>query len=198
MISSIVSMLLRKRNRYRDMDDESLVQSYRAKPDVEIVGEFYVRYGHLVMGTSMKYLKNREDAEDLTMGVFENLGEKLSSHDIQRFRPWLYRVTKNGCLMKLRKKNGLSTELRQELESEDDLEIVVEKEEQLNLLEEAIASLKEEQRKCIELFYLERKSYQEITELMAIDLKKVKSAIQNGKRNLKLKLEGRNAFKSAV
>ena len=191
-------MLFRKRQRYGQLSDEELVLSYKQSQDKEIVGEIYLRYGHLVMGTCMKYLKNKEDAEDITMQLFENLGNKIGSHNIQRFKSWLYMVAKNECLMKLRKKNGLSTELKQELEANDELEIIVEKEEQLNLLEEAVQSLKDEQRKCIEFFYLERKSYQEITDMLSMDIKKVKSAIQNGKRNLKLKLEGRNEFKSAI
>ena len=107
-------------------------------------------------------------------------------------------VTKNECLMTLRKKGRLTMEITKELESSDELNLKEEKEVRLNLLEEAITTLKEEQRKCIELFYLEQKSYQEIVILLKWDLKKVKSAIQNGKRNLRLNLETKDEFKSAI
>ena len=84
-----------------------------------------------------------------------------------------------------------------ELESSNELHLKEEKEVQLNLLEQAITKLKDEQRQCIELFYLEQKSYQEIVSELKMDIKKVKSAIQNGKRNLKINLETKNEFKSA-
>lgn len=191
-------MLFRKRHNYHELDDEALLEAFKKTQHNEIIGEYYKRYGHLVMGTSMKYLKNQQDAEDLTMIIFEKLPQKLLNHNIQRFKSWLYMVTKNECLMKLRKKGTLTSELTRELEATDELAVAELKEVQLNLLEKAVEELKDEQRTCIRLFYLERKSYQEITELLALDIKKVKSAIQNGKRNLKIKLEGRNEFKSAI
>ena len=191
-------MLFRKRITYHQLSDEDLVLNYRNENSSEIIGEIYKRYGHLVMGTCMKYLKNRADAEDMTMTLFEKLPHKLGNHTIERFKSWLYMVTKNECLMLLRKKGHLSSEITKELEAKDELHVVEAKEVQYELLEEAIKGLKEEQRKCIELFYIESKSYQEITSLLQLDIKKVKSAIQNGKRNLKLILENRNEFKSAI
>jgi len=53
-------------------------------------------------------------------------------------------------------------------------------------LHNAIGKLSGEQRQCIELMYLDDKSYKEIVEITGYDLKKVKSYIQNGKRNLKI------------
>lgn len=101
--------------------------------------------------------------------------------------------------MLLRKKGTLTTSLTTELESStEELELKVEKEAQFEALEIAIEELKEEQRACIKLFYIERKSYHEISRLLKKDVKKVKSAIQNGKRNLKIKLEGRNEFKTVI
>lgn len=191
-------MLFRKRPTYQHFSDEELILDFRKNSSNEILGEIYKRYGHLVMGTCMKYLKNQADAEDMTMTLFEKLPHKIANHSIERFKSWLYMVTKNECLMLLRKKGNLSSELTKELESTDEMPIVEAKEIQYELLEEAIKELKDEQRKCIELFYIESKSYQEITSLLGLDLKKVKSAIQNGKRNLKLILENRNEFKSAI
>ena len=190
-------MLFRSRKTYQSLSDAELVKMYKDKSSSAIIGELYTRYGHLVMGTSMKYLKNKANAEDLTMQVFEQLPKKISSHNIQRFKSWLYMVTKNECLMLLRKKRHLTTEIMKELESSNELHLKEEKEVQLNLLEQAITKLKDEQRHCIELFYLEQKSYQEIVFELKMDLKKVKSAIQNGKRNLKINLETKNEFKSA-
>jgi hypothetical protein len=56
-------------------------------------------------------------------------------------------------------------------------------------LEKALAGLNEEQRKCVELFYIQDKSYNEIVEITGYSLNNVKSFIQNGKRNLRIILE---------
>ena len=56
-------------------------------------------------------------------------------------------------------------------------------------LPDAVSRLSEEQKACIEMFYLENKSYAEIVRLTGYDLNYVKSYIQNGKRNLKKMLE---------
>lgn len=191
-------MFQSKRKKYQQLEDQALLDLFVQSGDSIIIGEFYRRYGHLVMGTAMKYLKNQFDAEDLVMNLFEKLPLKLKSHRVNHFKSWLYMVTKNECLMILRKKNGLSTELKVELEASNEMDLVLEKEAQLIALEAAIEDLKDDQKTCIQLFYLESKSYQEITELLKLDLKKVKSAIQNGKRNLKLILEGNNEFKSVI
>ncbi|MFT6245606.1 MAG: RNA polymerase sigma-70 factor (ECF subfamily) [Salibacteraceae bacterium] len=191
-------MLFSRKNKYKTLSDDELLRTYKEKQSSEVIGEYYQRYGHLVMGTSMKYLKNKFDAEDLVMHLFEKLPEKLLSHNISNFKSWLYIVTKNECLMLLRKKGNLTSSLTRELEDTNDVDLKIEKEAQLDMLEDAIEDLKEEQKECIKLFYIESKSYQEITEMLRLDIKKVKSAIQNGKRNLKLNLEGRNEFKSVI
>lgn len=169
-----------------------------------ILGTLFKRYSHLVFGVCMKYLKNEAMAEDMSMQVFEKLITSLKEHEIQNFRPWLHMVTRNECLMHLRKQKGQQvTELEpsrtenddevMEFAAEEHLDDVEWKEMQLDVLEEGIKSLNEEQRLCIELFYLQKKSYQEVADLTGYDLKKVKSYIQNGKRNLRIFMEKRNA-----
>ena len=56
-------------------------------------------------------------------------------------------------------------------------------------LEECIEKLKEEQRQCIQMFYYEGFGYKEICQRLGLEEGKVKSYIQNGKRNLKICLE---------
>lgn len=191
-------MFNRRRHKYSSLNDEELLNRFKKEPINAILGEYYIRYGHLVMGVALKYLKNINDAEDITMSVFENLPEKLKKHSINNFKSWLYSVVKNECLMCLRKKDFASSEFISELEQKENIEEVIQLEEKLNILEQTINELNEEQKICIRLFYIEKKSYQEISEKIKLDIKKVKSAIQNGKRNLKIKLEGNHEFKSSI
>jgi RNA polymerase sigma-70 factor (ECF subfamily) len=74
------------------------------------------------------------------------------------------------------------------VEYEETLHPVIEKEEMLNNLEASLTTLNVEQRQCIALFYLQKKSYTEIMQETGFNFMQVKSFIQNGKRNLKGKL----------
>ena len=193
-------MILNKRKIYQNLSDEELILQYKKKEKPAIIGELYNRYAHLVLGTAMKYAKNKHDAEDITMVVFEKLPDRLIKSNIHYFKSWLYTVTKNEVYQVFRKKGVKSTELTSEtenyrIEEEQSIELAFLKEEQLNQLELLLETLKEDQKKCLLLFYIERKSYQEISSILQIEIKTIKSAIQNGKRNLKIKLQHCEEFK---
>lgn len=182
-----------QRKKYQQLSDKELIDLYITDRCRYTLPLLYERYGHLVMGSCMKYLKQVENAEDITMRIFGELGAKLLKHDVQHFKSWLYQVTRNECLQFLRKNRPGETttisELTTPVESGETDDETIRLEEQLQLLEEAIGRLKGEQRRCIELFYLEQRSYNEISEQLSIPLNTVKSAIQNGKRNLKIWME---------
>lgn len=148
----------------------------------------------------MKYLQDEDEAKDALMQIFEKLLVDLKKHEITQFKGWLHMVAKNHCLMQLRSDKALQgkqQELKKDFKSvvesgyELHLNSVQEKEQQLTQLEEAIKKLNEEQKLCIDLFYLKEKSYQEIVELTGFSLNSVKSNIQNGKRNIKIHITGK-------
>ena len=163
--------------------------------DNEWVGILYERYGHLVLGLCIKYLKNKDEAKDMVIQIFTGLINDLKKHKIQYFKSWLYVYSKNSCLMELRNRQRM---LKKELELQDNAHLIMdfstdehlkEKEQQITLMERAMLMLNKEQKQCIELFYLKNKTYIEITSITGYNNNEVKSYIQNGKRNLKLKME---------
>ena len=185
-------MLFFKPKSLKSLSDSELLEKFLKNQDSTLLGELYERYMSLLYGLSLKYLKNRDDAKDMVMHIFEKLSEKLPQQNrIENFKSWLYTFARNECLMQLRKDKKMffqeSTEnfmeSLQEMhlgsESSQDLEL------NLELLEKGLDSLNEEQKRCIELFYLEKQSYQEIAEKTGYSILQVKSYIQNGKRNLK-------------
>lgn len=179
---------------YKTLDDQALIQQFRTTGDPAYAGELYSRYAHLIFGVCMKYLKDEDESKDASMQIFEKLLKELPRHEIQHFKPWLHSVTKFHCLMLLRsaKKDvrGMDPALMEIQGSMHPvgipMEETLEKEQKLNLLEKSIAELDEHQQRCIRLFYLQEKSYQEVAELTGYSMNQVKSYIQNGKRNLKL------------
>lgn len=165
------------------------------KGDNNFIGILYQRYGHLVLGLCIKYLKNKDEAEDATVQIFSNLIQDLTKYKIEFFKSWLYVYSKNFCLMELRKRQSA---LKKELELKENVHLIMdfsnqehlkERENQIVMMEKAVETLNEEQKKCINLFYLKNKSYQEIVEMTGYTANEVKTYIQNGKRNLKLKME---------
>ncbi|MFO0357493.1 MAG: RNA polymerase sigma factor [Sphingobacteriaceae bacterium] len=184
-------------SKYKDHTDAQIINIFLESGDNSYVGELYSRYGHLVLGLCIKYLKDKDEAEDAVMSIFGQLINDLKKHKVEYFKSWLYTYSKNYCLMQLRKKQ---TVLKKELEIKENeiflmdynnIEHLNEKESQIQLMQLALNELNTEQRRCLELFYLNNKSYTEIMTITGYNNNEVKSHIQNGKRNLKLKMEAK-------
>lgn len=182
-------------SKYSNYSDNDLINTFLEKDDNNIVGVLYERYGHLVLGLCIKYLKNKDEAQDAVIQIFTGLLKDLKKHKIEFFKSWLYVYSKNFCLMELRKRQSA---LKKELELKENVHLIMdfsnpehlnEKEKQITIMEKALELLNTEQKKCIDLFYLKNKSYVEIVDITGYTANEVKSHIQNGKRNLKIKME---------
>ncbi|MCK9398363.1 MAG: sigma-70 family RNA polymerase sigma factor [Bacteroidales bacterium] len=187
---------------FHELPDHELILKYRVNADPEIIALLFQRYAHLVYGVCLKYLNDKDGAKDAVMEIFEGLMEDILRHEIRNFKSWLHSVTRNHCLMMLRKAKPVRMEMAEEkndgvfMEIPGELHQEVELEEYtLKELESAMVTLKEPQRRCIELVYLMDKSYMEVCDITGYSINEVKSHVQNGKRNLKIRLESRNVGK---
>lgn len=172
----------------------SLINRYKNTGEVSLLGELYEPHMEWVFAVCIKYLKDEMAAEDAVMQIFEKLVEALKKHEVENFESWLHTIARNHCLMKLRKqKTGREVELTDynadQFMEFDELEHLIEKEATLQRLEECIEQLTDEQKQTIQLFYQKEKCYQEISEQTGFSIKKVKSYLQNGRRNLKICVE---------
>lgn len=173
--------------------DEELLTIYQSTKSQDILATLYLRYTDLVYGVCLKYFKNGETAKDAVMNIYEELVKKLQTHAIETFKPWLYIVAKNHCLMQLRKtKKDKLVEFQPEfMQSEDftHLDNMLAKEKILAQLEVCVESLSNEQKETVRMFYVENKCYNEIAAVTGKDWSKIRSLIQNGRRNLKICIE---------
>jgi RNA polymerase sigma-70 factor (ECF subfamily) len=176
-------------------DDLNLIQRYKKSGDENAMGILFERYTYLVYGICMNYLKDEESSKDAVMDIFEKVMKEIHRHEISNFSSWIHSVARNFCLMQLRSDKSIQEKnfiwqkselLFMEIEQQLHPNNTNEKEVRLKQLETAIEQLNNEQKECIQLFYLEEKSYNEIVEITGYDLKKVKSYLQNGKRNLEI------------
>jgi RNA polymerase sigma factor (sigma-70 family) len=176
-----------------------LLAEYRSTGDLELLGKLYEQYMPLVFGLCLKYFRDEEQSKDAVMQIFEELVKKLRVHEVTNFKAWLYTLSRNHCLMVLRSsskheiisidENFMENEAFVHLNLEDDTE------EKLSVMAKCIEELPSEQKVSINLFYMEQKCYKEVADQTGFELGKVKSYIQNGKRNLKICIEKNSEHK---
>jgi RNA polymerase sigma factor (sigma-70 family) len=176
-----------------------LLAEYRSTGDLELLGKLYEQYMPLVFGLCLKYFRDEEQSKDAVMQIFEELVKKLRVHEVTNFKAWLYTLSRNHCLMLLRSsskheiisidENFMENEAFVHLNLEDDTE------EKLSVMAKCIEELPSEQKVSINLFYMEQKCYKEVADQTGFELGKVKSYIQNGKRNLKICIEKNSEHK---
>jgi RNA polymerase sigma-70 factor (ECF subfamily) len=185
-----------KSNTNKTSSDLDLIAGFKASGDLEQLSILFDRYIELVFGLCLKYLKNKQESEDRVMEIYESLIVKLKKHEVTNFKSWLYTLSKNHCIEYLRKNNRNLTKEKQarlmyseQVFHPDD----VKKEVALTQMEKCLVKLPKDQRDCIQLFYLENKSYNQIVEQTGLDWNKIRSFLQNGRRNLKTCMQ-KNGF----
>ena len=183
-------MLLINKQKYKDISDKDLLHKYRQKQNKAIIEEIFNRYAHLIYGVCLKYSNTNSVCKDVLISIMEILMKEAKNKEIKNLKSWLYVVTKNECFRHNKEiaklQNNSIDQCNKDIyylksEEETDSNIISD-----NSLLNAIEELVDEQRQCLKLFYFEQKSYKQISEITDFDIKKVKSYIQNAKRNLKI------------
>ncbi len=177
------------------IDDNELLENFYRDHDNEWLGMLLPRYTLLLLGVCMKYLKNEHEAKDCVQQIFLKVINELHKYKVEHFKSWIYMIAKNHCLMQLRGKGKMTTELKEQLTALPDVAVeknlLIEKDTLLNKMSEAMLLLNPEQKECVSLFYLQKKTYAEISAITGFTMLQVKSYIQNGKRNLRLLIENK-------
>lgn len=180
---------MKNKHKIVDKSNDELLELFIEGGDIAFFGELYRRYIPKLYGLCLKYLNDQEAARDAVMDIYSDLPEKVRNYEIKSFNAWLYSVAKNHCLQTLRKdKQTIFVKIEDAFVENEDFFTQIDKLqsiEEIAALEYCITTLNMEQKKSIELFFLEEKSYLDIVDITGYELNKVKSYIQNGKRNLK-------------
>ncbi len=183
-----------KPEQYDDITDRELLEHFYRDHDNQWLGILLQRYTLLLLGVCMKYLKNEEEAKDSVQQVFLKAITELHKYKVEFFKSWIYMVAKNHCLMKLRSRQGkIPVEINEKLmaatEPDTDKQALLHNDVTLDAMTTALKELNNEQQVCVTLFYLQKKSYTDISGETGYTMMQVKSHIQNGKRNLKILIE---------
>jgi len=188
----------------KEETDEDLLTKFKLKGNQDDLAILYDRYIALIYGICLKYLKNREDAQDACIDIYEKLKESVNRFEIKNFKSWIAKLAVNHCLMflranksKMEKRHDFEKELLSDMENEEQMHPNdVSHDNRIETMLKVLDDLKEDQRNCIMMFYFHKHSYIEIAQLQQMTEKEVKSHIQNGKRNLKNSIiSNENKFK---
>jgi len=181
--------------RHAHMTDQELLEQFRRTGEQSWLGCLLERYTLLLFGVCMKYLKDEEEAKDAVQQVFLKALTELGKYRVEYVKSWLYTIARNHCLMQLRDRGKPTVEISERLRLEDsgeDPKLIQRVQQQdLESLEEGLQHLSAEQRTCVVMFYLEKRTYQQVSEKTGFTYNEVKSHIQNGKRNLRIFLQKR-------
>ena len=167
--------------------------------DQQAYAELMRLYRDSIYYMLVRMVKNKDDAEDLTLMTFGKAFRYLDKYTPKyAFSTWLYRIALNNSIDFLRLKNNMPQYFEEDLyttsttsivdQSEDNLQRTPEEEvidkQRLQLLRAAVAELPDKYRKVIELRYYEDLAYEEISERLGLTLSNVKIQILRAKQML--------------
>lgn len=181
----------------QNQDDQDLIDKFGKSNDQIYLLRLFQKYEHLIYGVCLKYSQDPDWSKDLKSQIYEKLVAKAKDIKTENFKNWLYTLSKHHCIDEKRKQGSQISQLEkfkkfQILQQKDvyfnkqDRLIIEEEELALKtMLEKAKDTLSTPQKRCLDLFYKQKYSYLDISQEMGMDIKLVKSHLQNGKRNIK-------------
>ena len=137
------------------------------------------------------YLGNEADAKDVVQDVMLKVWEQQKRVEIRNLEAWCMKLTRNHALDKLKRKgrNYLPIAEQYDLHSEEaDPLKQTEELEFVGRLRQAMEQLPEAQREAIQLRDVEGYSYQEIAELLQLELNHVKVLLHRARKKVKEQL----------
>ncbi|MBN2103154.1 sigma-70 family RNA polymerase sigma factor [bacterium] len=156
--------------------------------DKDYLGKIYETFKKPIISHCWRMVRHAEDARDLASDTFIAAFKNIATFDRRRpFFPWLRQIATNLCIDYIRRRkfvelkdpnNIVDSNINDPFDFEEACELKPR-------IHQAISLLKRPQRRCFSLFYIQGKSYKEIVQITGYTYPKVRSAIQNGRRNFK-------------
>ncbi len=175
--------------------DADLLARFRRSGAADDLLPLYERYAEFIYAIALRYLKTPSRAEDAGAELWSVLLDKLPKHEVTNFKSWLHTTVRNHCLMQLRreKRDPLAAASPPLMQSDGFTHLAGNangEDADTRPLHRCLKQLNEQQRRCINLFYLrEGTTYQSVAAELGLSVGKVRSHLQNGRRNLKICLD---------
>ena len=184
------------------MSKENLTEELK-KGDLKSFRILVDEHQKKVLNTCYRFVRSREDAEDLTQEVFIEVYKSISSfRGESKISTWIYRiaVTKSLDFIRRKKRKKRFAILKSTFSGDTIEEDIpdnqnlnpggkIEEQERIRILNEALGSLPENQRTAFTLSKYDEMSYKEIAEILNTTVSSVESLIHRAKQNLKKRLQ---------
>jgi len=148
------------------------------------------KYKNMVFTLAFNILLNKEDAEELAQDAFVKAFKALGSFKGRSlFSTWLYRIVINTAINR-KKLKKLKLSVASEAPTDEvytDMNALLqqqEKNDRKKIIQSAVSALKDDERLCITLFYLNELSLEEIHELTGLSIANIKVLLHRGRKNL--------------
>ena len=178
------------------MDEKQLIDLLKSK-DQEAFNQLFGMYQQKIFHLCCKMLRDEEDASDATQTIFMKVFQSIDKFKKQsRLSTWIYRIAVNTCNDLLRKRKSkkeapISTITNEEEETNVDIpddtnnpEEKLLKQEQAQTIKKALDSMKPKQRELIILRDINGFSYEEIADILKMNVGTVKSGINRARKAL--------------
>ncbi len=173
----------------QNISEDILIKASRG--DTDAFEKIYRATSGFVYNVAFRIANNKEDAEEVTQGVFPTIYRKLKDFRGQSsFRPWVDKMTTNSAINYSKKR---SKEKNRTVAYNDDLKLVnvhgemeekIDKEHQKETITSMLEILKPDQRACIVLRNIEGLSYREVAESLKININTVRSRLKRAREIL--------------
>jgi len=164
--------------------------------ETEAFGQLVMQYQQQIYRLIYRIIGNTADAQDITQEVFIKAYQNLETlREPRCFQAWLMKIARNRCYNWIRQRQDNLFSLDQEMVEYHPMQFptapdeVIIKEELYERVMSAIVELPEKDKKVIELFYLEEKSYQEIQQQLGISKSVLGWRLSNARAKLRQKLQ---------
>ena len=179
----------------------SLVEAPRVAPEAAATQGLYERHAAKILSYCQHQLGSREEAEDAVQTTFMNAFRALGKGIVPESETaWLFKIAENVCLSRRR-----SSWRRNRIESPSDFEVIEEvvpgpsrQRDELIGIEDALASMPEQQRRAILLREWQGLSYREIAEELELSQSAVETLIFRARRSLAQGLEQPETLKKSA
>jgi RNA polymerase sigma-70 factor (ECF subfamily) len=177
---------------YQDLPDNELARLFTESGAREAFAELFRRHSRKVYHACFAFFRDGSLAEDATSETFLRAYQSRARFQEGDYLNWLQRIARNVCIDQWRKKkpeisiDGSEEEPGMELPGpapDEGMQIAVQQ------LHREIAKLPADQRRCVEL-KIEGYSYEETAAMTGLALDAVRSHLQNGRRTLRLRMQG--------
>lgn len=173
---------------YKRLTDEELLYRYVHRHENVAVNYLFDRYAHLVFGICMKHFADATKATEATNDIFISLVDDLGKYNIEQFKPWFFQYVKKYSMLKANNSiqvadNKVVLDTNMEFDNQPMPDAVV-----TISLEKEIRSLANDERACMEMFYLKNMNYEQIAMKTNRSQIEVKHLLQEGKKHLKEKV----------